>query len=331
VTTVGVALATYNGAPFIEQQLTSILMQTRPPDRIVVTDDASSDDTVARVERALEGSAVDVEILRNSERVGAVRNFERALRRVGTDVVVLADQDDVWRADKVSRLLQLLENDGSIALAFSNGRLIDSDGRPLPGSLWARTGFDRRQQRAWLHGDPFDVLLRRTVAPGASMVVRTSLLTAALPLPDSAWHDDWLMLLAAAGGRVAYIDEPLIDYRLHASNAVGLVQESVLDRLHRRTTLSRHARLAGDVDRLRDLAVRLDALGLQNRLARVARAREHAGRRLATAGRPLPRTLRVVGSGWIRGDYRAYSNGWRSAVADLMDGRLHRRVPADPS
>jgi glycosyltransferase involved in cell wall biosynthesis len=331
VTTVGVALATYNGARFVERQVASILAQSRTPDRIVVTDDASDDDTVSRVSLALEqavaGSDVDVIVTRNAERVGAVGNFERALRTIGTDVVFLCDQDDRWRPDKVASLLDVLLRDSKTVMAFSDGRLVDGDDAPVPGTVWDRTGFDERTQRHWLHGDPFDLLLRRTVTPGASMAIRHSLLTSALPLPHSAWHDDWLMLLATAGGTVGFTAEPLFDYRLHDSNAVGLTQESALDRLNRRTSMPRTELLARDVARLHDLQTRLDVLGLPERAARAASAQQHAQRRLDAAGAPLRHALGTVANGWRRGDYRAYSNGWRSAVADLIDGRLHRQVP----
>lgn len=325
MTSVGVAMATYNGARFVEQQLVSILQQTTSPDRIVVSDDASDDDTIRLIEKVTAGASVAVEIIRNTERVGAVRNFERALRRSTSDVVFLCDQDDVWRPDKITQLMHFLDADSTAALVFSNGRVVDSEGMPVTGTLWQRTGFDRHVQRACRGRDAFGVFLRRTVAPGASMAVRQDLLVRAFPLPTNAWHDDWLMLLASADGRVAFLDAPLIDYRLHADNAVGLVNEPALGKLTRRTTGGRRVGLARDVARLRELHARLEALELRSPLAQVQQAEAHALRRLETAGQPWAKTVRAVATGWRRGDYRAYSNGWRSVLADLVDGRLQRQ------
>jgi glycosyltransferase involved in cell wall biosynthesis len=324
VTTVGVALATCNGAEFVELQIASILAQTHLPDRIVVMDDASDDDTVARVQRAISGSAVDVVVTRNASRRGVVRNFEAALSALATDVVFPCDQDDVWRADKVALLLAALSRTGAAA-AFSDGRLIDHAGKALPGTVWDRTGFDGRMRQRWGSGDPFSVLLRRTVTPGATMAVRQSLLTAALPLSESAWHDDWLLLLAAATSGAVFVAEPLIDYRLHGSNTIGLPDLSAVDRLQEHISQPPQVVLTRNADRFRELHQRLVALGLADRAASAAAAERHARRRLSLAEQSRPAAIAGVLTELRRGDYRTYSNGWRSAVADLVNARPRRR------
>ena len=103
---ISVAMCTYNGANFLPAQLASISDQTRPPDEIIVCDDASNDETRALLERFARTSAIPVSLYFSDQNVGSVKNFERAIGLCTGDVIALSDQDDVWRADK----LQLIEN-----------------------------------------------------------------------------------------------------------------------------------------------------------------------------------------------------------------------------
>ncbi|WP_370281997.1 glycosyltransferase [Plantibacter sp. M259] len=73
---VSVALCTYNGAVFLEEQLASMLAQTVLPGEIVVSDDGSTDGTSAIVERFAAESSVPVRVLRNPSPLGVTRNFE---------------------------------------------------------------------------------------------------------------------------------------------------------------------------------------------------------------------------------------------------------------
>src|SRR5687768_3625014 len=95
--TVGVALGTHNGVRFIEEQVRSILDQTRRVDEIVVSDDGSSDGTVEIIERLVEehrGSGAPTPALvvrRNSAPLGVTENFEQAMRASSGDLIALCD------------------------------------------------------------------------------------------------------------------------------------------------------------------------------------------------------------------------------------------------
>jgi hypothetical protein len=70
----------------------------------------------------------------------------------------------------------------------------------------------------------FGVLLAQNQITGCASLINRALLTLACPLPKSLrMHDWWLALLAAAAGKVAYIPQPLVQYRQHAGNVVGAV------------------------------------------------------------------------------------------------------------
>src|SRR3954454_9678676 len=96
---VSVALASYNGARFIDEQLASLAAQTRPPDELVVCDDGSTDDTLDHVERFAATAPFEVRIVRNAENLGFSGNFQRVLALVRGDIVFICDQDDIWYPD----------------------------------------------------------------------------------------------------------------------------------------------------------------------------------------------------------------------------------------
>jgi glycosyltransferase involved in cell wall biosynthesis len=203
---ISVCLASYNGARYIGEQLRSILDQLGPGDEVVVSDDASTDDTVAVV-RAVGDARIRV--FENSTNLGYTRNFENALRQARGDLIFLADQDDVWLDGKVSTLERALR---TADFVVSDARVVDGDLNELHASHGrlhhARTGF-------WAN-------FSATRYIGACMAFRRDVLTRALPFPSNAAlcaHDYWLAIVAERWFRTRYVDVPLILYRRHGSTA----------------------------------------------------------------------------------------------------------------
>lgn len=79
-----------------------------------------------------------VSLIRNEERLGVRRNFEQAIRSLETDVIFLADQDDIWANTKVAELMECLETTPSILLVHTDAVLIDGEGKDLGKSLLRR-------------------------------------------------------------------------------------------------------------------------------------------------------------------------------------------------
>ena len=95
---VSVALCTYNGAAYLEEQLLSILGQSLRPDEIVVSDDGSTDETLAVLARVVEAwraedaaHVLKVLVLRNATALGVTANFEQALAACSGDLIALCD------------------------------------------------------------------------------------------------------------------------------------------------------------------------------------------------------------------------------------------------
>ncbi len=217
---VSVALCTYNGETFIQEQLESILAQTFLPNEIIICDDGSSDHTLDIAETTLSPQGIAYKIIKNTTNQGVTRNFQKAMELCSGDIIFLCDQDDYWRPDKVAKVLQAFENPDCL-LVFSNALLVDQDRVPiLHTDLWQSVEFSKDMIKKPEQG--LKLLLRYAVATGATMAVSRSLFENCTPFPPCWIHDGWLMINAFVKNSVIAIDEPLIEYRQHAKNVIGI-------------------------------------------------------------------------------------------------------------
>ena len=323
---VSVALCTYNGAAFLEEQLRSILDQSLLPTEIVVSDDGSSDGSAELVlsvfgawQALHPGVVVRLRVLRNDAPLGVTANFEQALSACTGDLIALSDQDDVWHPDRLDRVVSAFQGRPSLQLLHTDARLVDADGLPLGATLLDTLGVSAADRDAVRSGRGIDALLRRNVVTGATMVVRRELVGRARPFPASWVHDEWLAMVAAASGEMDLLDEALVDYRQHAGNQIGASSLDASGRLGR-LTASRRARNARLLARAVDLRERAGAFvpaptaeTLQRIDAKLAHERMRSGLPAARARRvrPVLRALRA-------GDYTRFGLGLQDVLRDLV-------------
>lgn len=219
---ISVALCTRNGARFVEAQLLSILAQTNPPDQVVISDDASSDETVAIVRRVMDGTAPDLVLLENPVALGIAKNFEQAILATTGNLVALSDQDDYWRSDRLEVVGKAFERRPELLLLHHDARLIDEVGTFLGKTLFDVLGFSARERGHERDGTAFNALMRRNFVTGATVVFRRSLIARSVPFPSGWLHDEWLTVVAAAIGSIDFLTDQLIDYRQHGSNQIGV-------------------------------------------------------------------------------------------------------------
>ena len=98
--TISIAMTTYNGEKYLQEQLDSFLGQNRLPDELVVCDDGSQDRTMAILESFSSRAPFPVRIYRNSAKLGYSKNFEKAGSLCTGDIIAFSDEDDVWDAQK---------------------------------------------------------------------------------------------------------------------------------------------------------------------------------------------------------------------------------------
>lgn len=317
-----VVLCTYNGVRFLEAQWDSLLAQSRRPDEIIVRDDGSDDGTWALLDTLsarAEAKGVRVRRARNPHNLGYVANFEAALRDASGDVLFLCDQDDVWHAKKLATLMAAFEQRPDLLLLCTNARRIGEDGTALPRSLFEVLKVSRGELRHIHAGQGFDVLLRRSLATGATIALRRTLLTDALPFPSGWVHDEWLAIIAAALGGFDCVEQPLVDYRQHTANQIGMPDRDLAAKW-RDLVKPRAALIDMLMARDESLQQRLVALGSRVPDAShegVAEKLRHLHARSDVRDVPLRRfgtVLRETASG----RYRRYGTGWRSALRDLL-------------
>ena len=322
---VSVALCTYNGERWLEPFLSSLVAQSRPPDELVVSDDGSTDATLAAVNAFSRESPFPVRVSSTPTRLGSTFNFERAFSACAGDLIAPADQDDLWAPNKLERLGSVLVDEGA-AMVFSDGVVIDERGAPVDRTLWAGVGFDGREQRRFAR-DPLSVLVRRSVVTGAAMLFRADHLARVLPFPASLnapeslmLQDRWIALVLAGLADVRAVPEPLISFRVHADQQTGLrppASAAEAGRQLRRPVSASAAGFAARADQLEAVVVRLAGDGLPGAERMLVGASRHLRARAAL---PSARSRRVVtvARETVTSGYRRYSGGAQSALADLL-------------
>lgn len=251
---ISVALCTYNSERFIERQLLSILDQDLPVDEVVIGDDGSTDETLERIAAlATEHPRGDVIRIAFTERSGGVvQNFSRTLAACTGDLIALSDHDDMWDPAKTATLAPRLSAARRPAMIFTDARIIDDHNAFSGEHLFASYGVTEEELGAFDGGRGIDCLLRRNIATGATAMLTRDLIDVALPIPKLFIHDEWLALLATSLGTLMVDRAPLIDYRVHGGNQIGIPPQSQLG-------LARFA-LAGRRQRYVNLRSRAEAL-----------------------------------------------------------------------
>lgn len=128
--TTSIAVALYNGARFIEQQLDCFRSQTKLPDKVVFCDDGSKDNTVELVREYIKKHSLEDSwfLYENDVNLGYIKNFYKAISLCDTDLVFLSDQDDIWKDDKIEQMTAIMEQRNDIMLLCCKYGIIDANG-----------------------------------------------------------------------------------------------------------------------------------------------------------------------------------------------------------
>ena len=323
--TLSVALCTYNGAAHVAEQLGTILGQTLAPHEIVVSDDGSSDDTVQIIEatfaawqQAHPDARIALRVVRNPTPLGVTANFEQALALCIGDLLALSDQDDLWPSGRLARMTVEFTSRPTLQLLHTDARLIDATGQPLGTTLFRTLGVSPADQQTVHAGRAVDLLLKRNIATGATMMLRREFLEAARPFPVGWVHDEWLAVVAAVTGAVDLIEEPLVDYRQHDAQQIGASSLDTVGKFARLRASrgERNARLLSRANALNERAPRLPGVTAPI-LAAIAAKVAHEQTRSALPAQRIRRLVPILRE-WRRGRYRSYGLGVQDILRDLV-------------
>ncbi len=225
---VSVAMCTYNGAKYVAEQLESIARQSRRVDELVICDDKSTDGTVEILEKFAAEAPFPVRLHLNEVNLGSTRNFDKCLGLCRGDILLLSDQDDVWTEDRVQKQVEYLSEHPGHEAVFSNAYLIDDQGLRQGHMLWDNFGFNAEKQAIWMSGNAKSLLFEGYIVTGATMALRKRALSFLSPFPVHLGpyiHDAWMALVLSLNDKIGFITDPLLSYRVHASQQVGFGQK----------------------------------------------------------------------------------------------------------
>ncbi len=216
---VSVAMATYNGAKYIESQLESILGQLMDGDELIICDDGSRDTTIAVIERYM-GFEKRIKLYRNQS-LGVIRNFEYALMKCQNDIIIFSDQDDIWLGNKVQRIRFIFENEQKYNVILHNAKIQEGN-KVLSNKLI----------RSMRHGLVINIC--SSSYWGCCMAIRRSWIRKYLPFNTFVpAYDQYIGLLAEKSRTSYFIEDELIIHRLHGNNCTkrGSIYHKVIFRL----------------------------------------------------------------------------------------------------
>ena len=197
-----VCIATFNGEKYIREQLNSILFQLSLQDEVIVSDDGSIDDTISIIKSFNDNR---IKIIDGVHRHSPTLNFENALKEAKGDYIFLADQDDVWKDDKVKNCLKWLQHYDCI---ISDAEVTDENLNITSPSLYQLMNIKS--------GRVYNILYKNGYT-GCCMAFTRRVKDAALPFPkDIPMHDILIVIVAAFLYKVKFIDDKLIYFRRHS-------------------------------------------------------------------------------------------------------------------
>ena len=120
---ISVAMATWNGAAYLPEQLDSLAKQELLPSELVVRDDGSTDSTLEVLAEFAGRSPFPVHVSRNSANIGVRSTFEKAISLCSGDYIFLCDQDDYWAPEKIRRVIETFERDPRIMVVLNDKRI----------------------------------------------------------------------------------------------------------------------------------------------------------------------------------------------------------------
>lgn len=215
---ISVAMATYNGEKFIEEQLQSILDQTVQVDEVIICDDRSTDNTGEVIERFIHENKLEdrFSFFVNEKNLGYASNFVNALRKTTGDYIFFCDQDDIWVKDRVEKMTEILGSHEEVELIGSEFEPFKcSEDAPDPHK-WELATFRNDGSLEKLEFNSPNIFIG---CQGCTMAMKRSFLDSIDKYWYEGWaHDEFVWKLALVRESLYFYHQVTLKRRLHSSN-----------------------------------------------------------------------------------------------------------------
>lgn len=224
---VSVIMATYNGERYIEQQLDTIRKQSRKPDEVIISDDASNDGTVHLIKEYISKyNLTSWQIRENETNCGWEENFICLMKQCSGDIVFYSDQDDLWNLDKIHDMAGIMETDDKILCLAGKLNGIDSENRALDLSNVFTFKSVLSKESASVNKVDFteDFLIK--FYPGCVCAIRKQIIKDIFELKELRnFPDRQICRIANIRDGLYTYDKIVISHRLHDNNAGGNINQ----------------------------------------------------------------------------------------------------------
>lgn len=199
-------------------------------DEIIISDDCSSDGTFEFLnEYANSHSDYNIVIVKNCGEHGVTKNFENAYNNSTADILFFADQDDVWKQDKVEIFVKAFERYPECGLVFSDAIITDDKLNSIDKTAWdyffpdVRDFLSESEIYTIIDTDYFVKRIKRVnVIPGMCMAVKNGILKNVVPFNSDLLQDEIISMYFSINSKICCVNKAEAYYRQHEDNVVGV-------------------------------------------------------------------------------------------------------------
>lgn len=214
---VSVLLLCYNHARFVDDCLQSVATQTLTGFELIVCDDASTDDSVARIELGLQRLQLQARFIRHASNLGLCPTLVELMGLARGRYIAMVAADDLWEPERLAQQLALLRQHPEAAMVYSDAHQIDEEGRRLPLSVMQAHHAPEPPPSGML----FSVLANGNFIPAMATLIRREAIDAVGGYDASLSYEDYDMWLRLAERYpILHLPGRLASYRIVESSMV---------------------------------------------------------------------------------------------------------------
>ncbi len=223
---VSLVMAVYNGEKYLIEQLDSIRKQTYPIDEVLLLDDVSTDNSYELIHQYIDGyKLINWKLIKNETNLGYRKNFKKGLEMVTGDIIFLCDQDDRWHLNKVETMVEYMKDEAILSLA-SSFNFMNQEGKCFEvNKIKGRSNNNLlfKEVTELLTEIDLNNLLEMNFSQGCTMAIKEEVKDNYLKVTQGKLPHDWeLNIISSIKNGCYYLDKPLIDYRIHNNNTIGM-------------------------------------------------------------------------------------------------------------